>query len=299
MKVTILGNNSALPAHGRFPTSQLVEIKSTSLLVDCGEGAQMRMQQFGIRSSRIDYIFISHIHGDHYLGLVGFISSLSLMGREKTLNIFCPAQIETYIKMQIQWDLGFEIIYHFLNQEGSGILVDHKDFEVKYFPVKHSIPTYGFLFIEKKRARVLLPDKLREYEIPIYFYKRLTEGQNYVSTQGREVLNEWVTLPGPKAKSYAYCADTVFTDSFISNILDVDLLYHEATYLAIDAAKASLRMHATAMQAGMIARQANARKLIIGHFSSKYKQLDNFLEEAKTEFPNTELALEGKTFNIE
>lgn len=298
MKVTILGNNSALPAHGRFPTAQIVEINDMPILVDCGEGTQMRMQQFGIKSSRINHIFISHIHGDHYLGLVGFISSLSLLGRERTLFVYCPAKIKEYVLMQLPWSLGFHIEFRILSDAEHSVLIETEKFSVSCFPVLHSVPTHGFLFTEKKRKRTLIPQKLKEFEIPRYFYSKLAEGEDYKPQQGEYVKNEWVTEPGPKSKMYAYSADTLYHEDILSYVKEVDLLYHESTFLKENTEKALLRLHSTAEQAATMALKANVRKLIIGHFSSKYSDLRPFLTEAKAIFSNTEIAWEGQSFEV-
>ena len=298
MKVTILGNNSALPAHGRFPTAQVVEINEFHFLMDCGEGAQMRMQQFGIKSSRINHIFISHIHGDHYLGLVGFISSLSLLGRVRTLYVYCPAKIKDYVLMQMPWSLGFTIEFTVISDAEDRILIETPKYSVACFPVYHSVPTHGFIFIEKKRKRALIPKKLQEYEIPKYFYSKLSEGEDYVNSNGERIKNEWVTTDGPQQKQYAFCADTIYDERIIPSTQGVDLMYHEATYLNDNILKATARLHSTAAQAAEIASKANAKKLIIGHFSSKYKDLNPFLSEAKAIFSKTELALEGSIFEV-
>jgi ribonuclease Z len=296
MKVTILGNNSALPAHGRYPTSQVVDINDQLFLMDCGEGSQMRMHQYGIKSQRINHIFISHIHGDHYLGLVGYISSLSLLGREKELHIYCPAKIKEYIIIQMPWSLGFEIVFHLIGDMERKVLVETEKFSVSCFPVYHSVPTHGFLFTEKKRKRVLIPKKLQEYEIPKYYYSKLAEGEDYIDKQGELVKNEWVATEGHPPKTYAYTADTRYAPEIVDDINQVDLLYHEATYLQDNMLKAIDRFHSTASQAAEIAKRADVGKLIIGHFSSKYKDLNPFLLESQQIFPSTELAFEGKTF---
>jgi ribonuclease Z len=290
MKVTILGNNSALPAYGRYPTAQIVDINDQLFLMDCGEGAQMRMQQFGINKSRINYIFISHIHGDHYLGLVGLISSLSLLGREKELHIFCPKKIKEFIMIQMSWSLGFELIFHLMEDSETQMLVETEKFSVSCFPV--------FIFTEKKRKRVLNPYKVQEYEIPKYYYSKLTEGEDYTDRHGEIVKNEWVTLEGKPEKRYVFAADTRFAPEIIDTIREVDLLYHETTYLEDSILKAADRFHSTTKQAAQIAKDAAVKKLIIGHFSSKYKKLEPFLDEARSVFPETELAIESTVFEI-
>lgn len=296
MKVTVLGNNSALPAFGRYPTSQIVQVHEHLFLVDCGEGAQMRMQQFGIRSDRINHVFISHLHGDHYFGLVGFISSLSLKGRTRDLFLYCDASLKAIIDLQLPWDLGFKINYHFLKEGDAELLLKTDTLEVKSFPVYHSVPTHGFLFTEKKRKRRLLPDKLRQYEIPKYYYKKLSEGFDYTKQDGSIIKNEWVSEAGSPDKKYAFAADTRFAPEIVEHIFQADLLYHETTYLHDLIDKAAQRMHSTTLQAAEIARAAQVKKLLIGHFSSKYKNLEPFIAEVQTIFMSVELATEGSTF---
>ena len=298
MKITILGNNSALPAYSRFPTAQVIEINEHYFLMDCGEGAQMRMQQFGVKSTRINHIFISHLHGDHFYGLVGFISSLSLWGRERDLYLYCPKEIKSILEFQLKWDLGFSIIYKLIEEGERCILIDEEKYEVSCFPVYHTVPTHGFKFIEKKRKRILLPMKLQQYEIPKYFYKNLTEGEDYETKDGAVIKNEWVTTEGHPNKVYAFCADTRYAPEICPDIEGADLLYHESTYLDDSQHKAVERFHSTAKEAAAIAKQATVKKLLLGHFSSKYKELDAFTVEAKSVFEHTELALEGMTFEL-
>lgn len=298
MKVTILGNNSALPAYGRHPTAQILEIAQFLMLIDCGEGTQIRLQQFGFSSLRISHIFISHAHGDHYFGLVGLISSMALSGRTKKLFVCCPPLVQSALKLQISWDLGFEIEYRVLSERETNVIWATEKCEVRCFPVVHSIPTHGFLFTEKQRKRVLLPEKVAQYEIPKYYYKKLTEGHDYRDRHGNIFLNEELTLPGKAEKRYAYTADTAYDENLCQYFPHVDLLYHESTYLHENLEKAQKRLHSTARQAGLIAHKAVAKRLIIGHFSSRYKDLLPFNQEARSVFASTNLALEGLTFDI-
>ncbi len=298
MKLTILGNNSALPAYGRHPTAQLLEVNQQFHLIDCGEGTQMQLQLYGLSPFKIRCIYISHLHGDHYFGLVGLLSSLSLLGRTQELDLFGPPELKQIIDIQLVWELGYPLNFHALNFQESIPIVEHKAVEVISFPVKHSIPTCGFQFIERKRKRILLPEKVREFEVPKYFYSKLTEGADYIKADGTIIANETLTLPGSVPKKYVYAADTQFLPELKQYFLDADVLYHETTYLQSDTAKAHLRMHATTVEAAEMALNSGVKKLLIGHFSSKYKDLSPFLEEAQTIFANTELALEGTTFDI-
>jgi ribonuclease Z len=298
MKLTILGNNSALPAYGRHPTAQLLEVNQQFHLIDCGEGTQMQLQIFGFSPFKIRCIYISHLHGDHYFGLVGLLSSLSLLGRTQELDLFGPPELKQILDIQLVWELGYPLNFHSLNFQESITIVDHKAVEVISFPVKHSVPTCGFQFIERKRKRILLPEKAREFEVPIYFYTKLTEGTDYIKADGTVVSNEHLTLPGSVPKKYVYAADTQFLPELKQYFADADVLYHETTYLQADTSKAHLRMHATTVEAAEMAMKSRVKKLLICHFSSKYKDLSPFLEEAQSIFANTELALEGTTFDI-
>lgn len=298
MTVTILGNNSALPAHGRHPTAQLLNCQEQFYLIDCGEGTQMRLSACGFSASRINHIFISHFHGDHYLGLVGLISSQSLLGRVRPLHVYGPPELKPVIDLQLPWDLGFPLEYIPLKAGESAVFQVASTLEVTAFPVYHSVPTHGFVFREKKRRRKLLPEKVREYDIPKYFYRFLCEGRDYEMPEGSVIKNEWVTESGPPDPVYAFCADTRYAEEIIPYIQGAHLLYHEATYLNDNVEKAKYRFHTTAEQAATIAQKANVGRLIIGHFSSKYRVLDPFLNEARAVFPSSDLALEGETFSI-
>lgn len=298
MTVTILGNNSALPAHGRHPTAQVLNCQEQIYLIDCGEGTQMRLAECGFSASRINHVFISHFHGDHYLGLVGFISSQSLLGRVRPLHVYAPPELKPVIDLQLPWDLGFPLEFIPLQPFETQVFKVASTLEVTAFPVYHSVPTHGFVFREKKRRRKLLPEKVREYDIPKYFYRFLCEGLDYEMPDGSVIKNEWVTESGPPDPIYAFCADTRYAEEIVPFINNAHLLYHEATYLNDNIEKAKYRFHSTAAQAAEIALKANVGRLLIGHFSSKYRVLEPFLNEARAVFPATDLALEGETFAV-
>ena len=285
--------------HNRHPTAQVVYYEGHLFLVDCGEGTQIQMNSYKIRRNRIHYIFISHLHGDHYFGLPGLLTSYGLNGRTEDLWIFSPPLLKEI--MEIQFKASDTILpypLHFVAIEKDGILVDEKKITISCFAVSHRIPCWGFLFKEKEKPLKLNSDKLRQYAIPSSFYQHLKMGEDYITKGGEIIKNEWITQPPEIAQSYAYCADTLYNESIAEKCKDVSLLYHEATYLDDQREKAVSRMHSTSRQAAAIALKANARKLLIGHFSSRYETLDDFLTEAQEGFPNTDLATEGVTYII-
>jgi ribonuclease Z len=299
LAVTILGNNSALPAFDRHPTAQVVTMEDQIFLVDCGEGTQMQMAKYKIRRSKINYIFISHLHGDHYFGLIGLLTSMGLLGRTQELHIHAPAALEDIIGMQLRVaDIHLPYPLHFHTLATEGPIVSEAKFEVSCFPVYHRIECWGFLFREVRPFRRVNPEKARQYEVPSSFFDRLKWGESYLTKDGVLVENQWVTEPANKAKSYAYSADTLFDERVAASVHGVDMLYHETTYLKDLEVQAGKRFHSTTTQAATIAQLAGVNRLLIGHFSSKYEKLHAFELEAREIFPNTELALEGVTYKV-
>ena len=300
MRVTILGNNSALPAFGRHPTAQAVTVYGEVILLDCGEGTQIQMQRYGLKWRSVHHMFISHLHGDHYFGLPGLINSMSLLGRTADLHLYAPAALKPIIDGILDVAdtvLSYPLHFHPL-PDGVALLADDPAFSVTCFPVEHRIQCHGFLVERKTKGRKIVPEKCNEYEIPAAYYDKLKLGQDYERKDGFLVKNEWVTDEGPSPKKYAYCADTLFTDSFIDVIKGADTIYHECTYLEADADKAAARFHSTAKQAAEIAKMANAKQLLLGHFSSKYKELEAFREEAEVIFPNVHVSIEGTAYEV-
>jgi ribonuclease Z len=297
--VTILGNNSAVPAFDRHPTSQVVTLDGNNYLVDCGEGTQIQLINYKIRRSRISHIFISHLHGDHYFGLVGLINSLSLLGHQQELHVFGPSALKEIIELQLKVaDTQLCYPLHFHPVTGAATLLDNEKLTVKCFPTNHRIECYGFSFHEKKRARKLNPVKAKEYEIPSSFYERLTNGENYTRKDGTVIENTLVTEASEPGKCYAFCADTKYDESLIPHIRGADMIYHETTYLDNLRERAESRFHSTTKQAAELAKKAGVKRLLIGHFSSKYDTLEEFETEAREVFPNAELALEGVCYEI-
>lgn len=297
--VTILGNNSAIPAYDRHPTSQVVTLNDQLFLLDCGEGTQMQIARYKIRRSKIHHIFISHLHGDHYFGLIGLVTSMGLLGRESELHIYAPAALQDIIDLQLKvavTTLPFPLVFHPLEKEG--IIIDNTKFRVECFDTCHRIPCWGFIIREKRKPRKIHKEKVLEYEIPSVFYDRLKDGYDYENKQGGVVKNELVTFANKPARSYAFCADTIYDISIAEKTKDATVLYHETTYLKDLEERAAARFHSTSVQAADIALKAGVQRLLIGHFSSKYESLDAFLSEAQEVFPNTDLAIEGVTYRI-
>jgi ribonuclease Z len=297
--VTILGNNSAVPAHGRHPTAQIVQSDEHTFLVDCGEGTQMQIDTFKIRRGKINHIFISHLHGDHYFGLIGLLTSLGLNNRMNDLHIYAPKNLEAIINIQIE-AAGGRLSYPlcFYELENEGIIFSDKKMTVECFQVNHRIECWGFKFQEKKNRRKIDIKQAKRYKIPTSFYDQLHEGKDFVTPQNKVIPNESLTTPHVPPKSYAYCADTAYDESICEKIKGVDLMYHEATYLDDLQKKAESRFHSTTKQAAMIAKRSSAKRLIIGHFSSMYDVLEKFKEEAREIFENTELAEEGVCYLV-
>ncbi|HYC40845.1 MAG TPA: ribonuclease Z [Chitinophagaceae bacterium] len=297
--VTILGNNSAVPAFDRHPTSQVVTIDGTNLLIDCGEGTQIQMIRYKIRRSKISHVFISHLHGDHYFGLVGLITSFSLLGHQQELHVFGPEPLQQIIELQLRVaDTQLCYPLHFHSIRGEGLLLDHERFTVHCFRTNHRIECYGFVVSEKKALRRVNPEMAARQGIPPPFYERLKSGEDFRKEDGTYVKNELVTLPGTRPRRYAFCADTRYDESILPHIEDADMIYHETTYLDNLKDKAIARFHSTSRQAAELARKARAGRLLIGHFSSKYDTLEEFEQEAREIFPNTEIALEGVAYQV-
>jgi ribonuclease Z len=299
LSVTILGNNSAVPAFNRHPTSQVVTQDGVNYLVDCGEGTQIQMIKYKIRRGKISHIFISHLHGDHYFGLVGLLHTFGLLSHKQELHVYGPAPLQQIIEMQMkvtETQLAYPLFFHTLTE--NAILVDNEKIRISCFKTTHRIECYGFLFEEKEGKRKLLIDKVRKLNIPISFYTSLQNGLDYITPRGHKIENDVVTAPPEKGKKYAFCADTRYDESLIPIIYGADMIYHETTYLDNMRDKAYERFHSTTKQAAELARKAMVKKLVIGHFSSKYSSLELFESEAREVFPNTVLAEEGSVYEV-
>ncbi len=299
--LTILGCSSATPTSERHPSSQLLNINDSLYLIDCGEATQIQLRRNKIKLQKINHIFISHLHGDHYLGLIGLLSTMSILGRNNTLNIYSSPLLKEIIDLQIKASdihLNYELSYHFLNYENLDLIYSGKNADVYSFPLKHRIPTCGFLFVSGKKDKNINKDVIIDEQISIEAIKQIKKGEDFVTEDGRILKNEQITFTNPSPISFAYCADTIYDESIVQYIENVDLLYHEATFMQDMASAAKEKFHSTTIDAATIALKANAKQLIIGHFSARYNDLEPLLLETKTVFDNTLLAEEGKTYSI-
>ncbi len=299
--LTILGAGSATPSLRMHPTAQLLTVGSDYMLIDCGEGTQLRLIEQKIRPARLRYVFISHLHGDHYFGLAPLLSTLNLSGRTEDLYLFGPRGLDevlTTIFRVSDSRLGYTLHFQAVDPATPTLLLDHPQVTVESIPLQHRIDCSGYLFREKPHKPHLLREKLPA-DVPIQYLKQLKDGQDVLSEDGsiRYAAAEY-TVPGPPPRSYAFCSDTRYVASLVEQLRGVDLLYHEATFLEDNAQRAAEVYHSTARQAATIAATARVGRLLIGHFSSRYKQFEPFLAEAQAVFPETHLAIEGETFVI-
>lgn len=297
--VTILGNNSAVPAFDRHPTSQVVTLDGTNYLVDCGEGTQIQLINYKIRRSKISHIFISHLHGDHYFGLIGLLNSFGLLSHQQELHVYGPSPLKEIIDLQLkvaETTLCYPLHIHHITEAST--LVDNDKITIKCFRTNHRIECYGFSFTEKKLPRKLAAEKAKEMEIPSSFYQRLEKGEDYTRKDGTVINNELVTIAAEPGKRYAFCADTKYDESLLPHIAGFDMIYHETTYLDNLRERAEIRFHSTTKQAALMAKKAGVKKLLIGHFSSKYDTLEEFELEAREVFADTYLALEGVCYEV-
>ena len=300
-EVTILGCNAAVPMHGRHPSAQVLRVRNRLYLIDCGEGTQMRMSAFKIARSRIHQIFISHLHGDHLFGLIGLLTSLSLQDRKDALHVYAPEGVQEIVdvfKKYSQVHFSYPLHIHAIDTTQSNLI--HEDDVVQVFsiPLEHRVPCAGFLFKERQSLPSIIPEAIEQYQIPFSEINAIKNGANFVAPDGRIIPHEQLTRPAPAPRSYAYCSDTVYSPSIVPQIMGVNLLYHEATFLSEAADRAKKYAHSTAQEAAKIAAEAKVGMLLIGHYSSKYASSLPLLAEAMRYFPDTVAAEEGKTYPI-
>ena len=301
MKLNILGCYSATPRTFTNPTSQVLEIKNHLFLIDCGEGTQVQLRKNKIKFSRIKHIFISHLHGDHYFGLVGLISTFRLLKREADLHVYGPKGLKDVITLQMKlsdsWT-NYNLYFHVLESKDSELIFEDDKVEVYTVPLIHRVYTNGFLFKEKEGERKLDLNSVLNSNIDKSYFRKLKQGADVTNEDGKLIKNNTVTLPPPKSKSYAFCSDTAYNEAIVPIINEADVLYHESTFLEKNANLCEPTKHSSAKQAASIAKLANVGKLILGHYSTRYDDLSLFKTEAETIFSNVELAEDGKVFEI-
>lgn len=297
----ILGSSSASPTSERNPSAQLLNIAERFFLIDCAEGTQVQLRKYKAKFQAIDHIFISHLHGDHFFGLPGLLSSMHLLGRKQDITIYCPKELKGIIDLinkVSETTFNYTVHWKFTDDKGLNLLFEDSKVEVYSFPLKHRIYCTGFLFKEKPLPRKIDKFKLDQLEVSTSEILKLRKGMDVLNDNGVLIKNEEVTLDPAKARSYAYCSDTIYNPAICDFIKGVDLLYHESTFLEEHAARAKKTYHTTAKQAAEIAKNANVKKLLMGHFSVRYGHLESFVNEASVIFNNCELAIDGKKIEI-
>ena len=301
MRLTILGCYAATPRTLTNPTAQVLEINNHIILIDCGEGTQVELRRRKVKFSRINHIFISHLHGDHFFGLPGLISTMRLLGREKELHVYGPKGIKEVITLLLKlgdsWT-NYPLLFHELASKEPELVFEDKKISVTTIPLDHRIYTNGFLFKEKEGKRKLNIDAAQNYGIDKAYYQNIKNGKDITLDNGETILNKELTFDPPKPKSYAFCSDTVYDTNLSEQLKGVDVLYHESTFLESEAELATKTKHSTALQAAKIAKAANVKTLVLGHYSTRYKSIELFKEEATTIFSNVLLADDGRAFDF-
>ena len=301
MKLTILGCYAATPRTITNPTSQVLEIKNRLFLIDCGEGTQVQLRKNKIKFSKINHIFISHLHGDHFFGLIGTISTFALLGRTADLHIYGPKGVKEIITLQLRlsnsWTT-YNLFFHELESDKSEVIFEDNRVIVKTIPLKHRVYTNGFLFKEKPGERKLNVDAVQQYDIHTAYYQKIKNGGDITLDDGSVIENEKLSFDPVPPMSYAFCSDTVYNEDILPIIENVDVLYHETTFLQSEEALAQKTLHSTAKEAATIALKANAKQLVLGHYSTRYDGIDRFKEEAETIFSNVLLGDDGRSFEF-
>ena len=301
IELYILGSSSATPTKDRHPSAQVLKIGSEKILIDCGEGTQSQLMKFGIKQANLNTICISHLHGDHYFGLIGLLSTMSLYGRTQAMTIIGPPMLKDIIDIQLTASgmaLNFELIHIETTMDKHHTVYQTAAFSIQSFPLQHRIHCTGFLIQESPKERHLNTAAIEQYQIPVTAYKAIKAGQDYNGPDGQTIPNAVLTTAAASPCSYAYCSDTIFDPQIVPFIKGAHTLYHEATYTNEHADRAELYFHSTAEGAATIAQMAEVKQLIIGHYSSRYGQLDGLLKEAAAVFSPVDLAIEGKTYII-
>lgn len=301
-EVHILGCGSALPTLRHNPSSQVVNVREKLFMIDCGEGTQLQLRRVHLKFTRLSHVFISHLHGDHIFGLIGMISTFALLGRTAPLHIYADRKLEGFLRPQLDLcckEMAYEVVFHALpRSDKSELVYEDRSVEVHTLPLRHRIPCQGFIFREKATLPHIKRDMIDFLQIPYYAIRTIKEGAGWTTPDGDFYPNDRLVTPAAPARTYAYCSDTAFVPENVKWLKDVDLLYHEATFGQEYAGRAMETFHSTARQAAEMARAAQVRRLVLGHFSSRYDSEASLLEEAREVFPATELACEGAVFRI-
>lgn len=295
-EVHILGCGSALPTTRHLATSQVINIREKLFMIDCGEGAQVQLRKSRLKFSRLNHIFISHLHGDHCFGLMGLISTFGMLERTANLHIHCHADLQRILEPQIEFfckGMPYNVVFELFNPGEQAVIYDDRSVSVETIPLRHRIPCCGFLFREKPTPNHIRRDMIDFYQIPTYLINRIKNGEDYVLEDGTVIPNARLTIPSDPPRSYAYCSDTCYLPRICEQIKGCDLLFHEATFAAADAKRAKETFHTTAPQAAEIAKAAQVKKLVIGHYSARYEDESILLKEASEVFPQTILAQEN------
>lgn len=302
MKLTLLGCYAATPRTITNPTAQVLEIRNRMFLIDCGEGTQVQLRKNKLKFSKINHIFISHLHGDHMYGLVGLISTFMLLNRQTDLHVYGPKGIKEIILLQLRYSnsfTGYNLYFHELESKESEVIFEDDKVIVKTIPLQHRIYTNGFLFQEKPKERKLNVAAVEAYQIDKAYYRKIKYGGNITLDNGQVIPNTELSFDPEPTKSYAFCSDTIYNEAIVPLIQNADVLYHEATFLESEADKAEKTMHSTAKQAATIAKLANVKHLVLGHYSTRYSSIELFQQEAETVFPSVLLGDDGKVFDFE
>jgi ribonuclease Z len=300
--LTVLGSSSAIPTSTRFTTAQVLNVHERFFLIDCGEGTQIQLKRYSINMLRINHIFISHLHGDHIFGLFGLFSSYNLMGRKADLHVYAHQHLEVtldHYRKHFGVEMSYKLVFHPFTAVKSLEIYNDKNITVVTLPLRHSVPVVGFIFREKQKPLNIRKEAIEKYSPGISEIKKVKEGLDYTTVDGKTIANSDLTLPPLKPRSYAFCTDTVCFSKLIDSLKDIDLLYFEATFAGKDKKLAKMTGHSTASQAATLAKQANVGKLLIGHFSTRYKSISPLVMEARSIFAETIAVEDGEKYSVD
>ena len=298
----ILGCGSALPTTRHFPTSQVLNVRDKLFMIDCGEGTQLQFRKSHLKFSRLNHIFISHLHGDHCFGLLGLISTLNLLGRTADLHIYSPVGLEELLKPMLSFfnrEMTYQVYFHEFDTKVSALIYEDRSLTVTTLPLRHRMPCCGFLFAEKPTPNHIIREMIDFYQVPLYELNRIKNGADFVTSEGEVVPNARLTTPSAPPRRYAYCSDTIYQPSLVDYVREVNLLFHEATFADSEMQRAKETFHTTARQAAQLAREAAVKSLLIGHYSARYEDENLLLQEPASVFPQTQLARENICISIE